>query len=597
MSEVTTTKRKLGPDLPSVTRKRAVLYLRVSSSSQVNTDYDPEGLSIPAQRRSCERKAEQLGIEIVGEFVEPGKSATSMDKRVEFQAMLERIRTERDVDYVLVYKLSRMNRNRVDDAIVLMTLRQHNVSLISATEHIDESPEGQLMHGILAAMNEFRSRGDGADISYKMGEKARKGGTLGRAPLGYRNVREDFEGHEVRTVVLDPERAALVTLAFELYATGDYSVAQLVETLTDRGLRTRPGRYPEGPVSTSKLSSMLQDRYYMGLVTYKGEKFKGRHDPLVTPELFERVQEIVRTRSGKGVRKRQFHHYLKGSLWCGLCRDNGRESRIIIQRTVSRLGYEYFYFFCRGKQEHVCTSRYLDIVTIEEKVEDEYHRLRVTPDFASWVRGELKEALDDKERSTKLRRDDLTIQIQRLDRQEEHLLDLVAEEGMPVAKVRAKLAKIRDQRLKLEDEMEDIATGLDVGAQLIDAALDIAQQPYELYRRMGPEARRLLNQAVFKRLYVYEERVSDRTYQEPFDILVPAGEDFEEIRSSRGTESVPPEELVSVGSRPQAPGLAPGWSKGVKVGVAGHNSKVGVWSKDFMVEMMGLEPTTPCLQK
>jgi hypothetical protein len=55
---------------------------------------------------------------------------------------------------------------------------------------------------------------------------------------------------------------------------------------------------------------------------------------------------------------------------------------------------------------------------------------------------------------------------------------------MPVAKVRAKLITIRDQRLRLEAEMEDIATGLDIGAQLIDAALDIAQEPYELYRRM-----------------------------------------------------------------------------------------------------------------
>ena len=127
---------------------RAVLYLRVSSQSQVNTDYDPEGLSIPAQRTSCERKAEQMGLDIIREYVEPGRSATRMDQRPVFQSMLDDIKNERDVDYVIVYKLSRMNRNRVDDALVLVNLRKFKVTLVSATESIDETPVGQLMHGI-----------------------------------------------------------------------------------------------------------------------------------------------------------------------------------------------------------------------------------------------------------------------------------------------------------------------------------------------------------------------------------------------------------------------------------------------------------------
>jgi DNA invertase Pin-like site-specific DNA recombinase len=83
------------------------MYLRVSTVSQVTTDYDPEGISIPAQRAACQRKAEQLGIEIVEEYVEPGRSGTSMKSRPAFQSMLKRIKTQRDVDAVIVYKLTR----------------------------------------------------------------------------------------------------------------------------------------------------------------------------------------------------------------------------------------------------------------------------------------------------------------------------------------------------------------------------------------------------------------------------------------------------------------------------------------------------------
>ena len=74
--------------------KTAVLYLRVSTTSQVHTDYDPEGISIPAQRLACERKAEQMGLTLVGEYVEPGRSATTIVKRPVFQDMLARIKTE-----------------------------------------------------------------------------------------------------------------------------------------------------------------------------------------------------------------------------------------------------------------------------------------------------------------------------------------------------------------------------------------------------------------------------------------------------------------------------------------------------------------------
>ena len=212
----------------------AVLYLRVSSAGQVNNDYNPEGISIPAQRVACQKKAEQLELEVVKEYVEPGRSATEMAKRPRFQELLDRVRRDKDIGYVIVYELSRMARNRIDDAIVMADLRKRGVTLISATENIDDTPVGQLMHGLLAAFNEYRSAKDGADVRYKMGEKAKNGGTLGRAPIGYLNTVEKIEGREVRTVMIDPERAPFVRLAFSLYADGGWAVTDLADELGKR---------------------------------------------------------------------------------------------------------------------------------------------------------------------------------------------------------------------------------------------------------------------------------------------------------------------------------------------------------------------------
>jgi len=146
---------------------RAVIYLRVSSKKQVDTDYDPEGISLPAQRLACQKKAEQMGVQIVDEYVDAGLSGTGVAGRPQFQDMLERIRAQRNVDYVIVYKLSRLHRNRYDEAFTMMQLQQRGVTLVSATESIDGSPVGQLMQGILSALNQYRSAEDGADIAYK----------------------------------------------------------------------------------------------------------------------------------------------------------------------------------------------------------------------------------------------------------------------------------------------------------------------------------------------------------------------------------------------------------------------------------------------
>ena len=74
----------------------------------------------------------------------------------------------------------------------------------------------------------------------------------------------------------------------------------------------------------SKLHQMLHNPYYTGLVTYKGEIFPGRHEPLVSQSLFERVQEVLALRSQPGHRDRIHAHYLKGMLFCDRCQKAGR---------------------------------------------------------------------------------------------------------------------------------------------------------------------------------------------------------------------------------------------------------------------------------
>jgi site-specific DNA recombinase len=167
-------------------------------------------------------------------------------------------------------------------------------------------------------------------------------------------VRDKVDGYEIRTVAIDPERAPYVRLAFELAATATTRCSGWLILLTERGLQMRPqNRRPAGPISAKYLARVLRDRYYLGFVNYKGEEYQGRHEPLVSAELFTKVQALLDERlPKKGSRQRRHHHYLKGHLWCGRCHDRGVESRLLVMKGKGR-GGEYWYVFCAARQDHV----------------------------------------------------------------------------------------------------------------------------------------------------------------------------------------------------------------------------------------------------
>jgi hypothetical protein len=210
---------------------------------------------------------------------------------------------------------------------------------------------------IVYAMCAVGALGMSAMLGHPVTMKARNGGTLGRAKLGYLNHIDHSDGRVIRTIIVDPERAPFVQLGFELFATGDYTQEELADELYDRGLRTRATRrHPAKKISENKISQMLRDRYYLGYVEYDGEEIQGRHEPLIDEDLFDTVQEILESRMTAQERRRVHHHYLKGSLFCGRCQRDGIKRRMIIQRTINSKGAEYLYFFCRGRQKGLCQA-------------------------------------------------------------------------------------------------------------------------------------------------------------------------------------------------------------------------------------------------
>jgi len=283
-----------------------------------------------------------------------------------------------------------------------------------------------------------------------------------------------------------------------------------------------PARRPARPISRGQLHDVLRDRYYLGYVEYEGIEYPGRHEALITPELFERVQKVLDSHSGAGTRTRTHNHYLKGLMWCAQC-----EHRFIVRRTVGN-GGEYFYFFCRGRQEGVCDQPHLNVHAVEQAVLDHYATVNFSDDFKAAVRAKLDEAVAVDLGSTQGIRERLEAQLAALDTRESNLLDLAADGDLPKEKIKEKLLAIRDERAGIRRDIDRLNAELETGRQVFLLALELLDDPQELYRQAGPALRKTMNQTIFTKLKLDGASVTTDELAEPFDAIVPAGRAFDQ---------------------------------------------------------------------
>jgi hypothetical protein len=181
------------------------------------------------------------------------------------------------------------------------------------------------------------------------------------------------------------------------------------------------------------------------VVTYPGEEYSGRHEPLVSHELFAGVQIVLDGRLAKtGERQRTHHHYLKSIIWCGRCHQRGVESQLILMRAAGH-GGEYWYFFCTSRRDGTCDALYVRVEDAEAAVLRQYATWRLPASFAAKIRDVLEDTLHDENRSSRLLHEHLTKLLRDLDAKEDNLLDLAESGGIAIAKVCARLATIAEE--------------------------------------------------------------------------------------------------------------------------------------------------------
>jgi site-specific DNA recombinase len=495
---------------------RAVIYLRVSTKEQAERGGETEGFSIPAQREACIRKAASIGAVVVDEFADRGESAKTA-ARPALQEMLKFIKDEA-VQYVIVHKIDRLARNRADDVAITLAIKTAGATLVSCTENIDETPSGHLMHGIMSSIAEFYSRNLANEVLKGSTQKAAGGGTVGKAPTGYLNVRKFENGIEFRTVEVDVKRGPLMRWAFESYSSGDWSTRTLHAELLRRGLDSTPSaQKPSKPLSLSNLCRLLRHPYYKGLVRYRGVEYPGNHEPLVSIETWDRVQELLSEHDRTGLKQREHHHYLKGSVFCGNC-----GGQLIITNTTNRHGTSYAYFICvsRHQKRNSCEQSAVPISIVEAKVELHYLTVQPFSELVMQIKKVLKEELERNELAAVDERIIQRVRIQKLEDQRAKLLQGYYNGAIPGDLLKTEQSRITSELAHAKQRSEALDIRFEEVEKNIEIAMTFASDWHHAYRASSDKERRRLNRAIFQKIFVLDNGEISDEMAEPFRTLL-----------------------------------------------------------------------------
>nr|WP_117148878.1 recombinase family protein [Paraliobacillus zengyii] len=324
---------QLGP------QKKAAIYARVSTVEQAE-----EGYSIDEQIRVLREWCEREGYVVYREYVDRGKSGKNIKGRPALQQLLSDTQ-QKEFDLVLVWKMNRFSRKSLDLLGIVDELKNKGIGFRSYTEKYEtESPSGVLQFQMMAAIAEFERANIAENVKMGMIARAKEGSWNGGQVLGYDVVSSPSNNSKRKAskLVVNEIEAQSVRKIFQLYTEG-HGYKSIAGYLNRGGHRTKRNK----GFSINSIKTIVTNPIYKGIIRYNvrrdwNEKRrnninpdpimeKGKHEAIISNEVWEKAQAIMKTRGGKPNRVHSGEFPLTGIMRCPMC-----GAGMVLSRTTNR---------------------------------------------------------------------------------------------------------------------------------------------------------------------------------------------------------------------------------------------------------------------
>lgn len=371
------------------------LYARKSTESD-----ERQAMSIDSQVKEMKAMAEKDGL-FIKEIRQESHSAKSSGLRPVFNQLLTDIREEK-FNGILTWAPDRLSRNAGDlGSLVDLMDQKKLVKIQTYSQSFSNNPNEKFLLMILCSQAKLENDQKGLNVKRGLRAKCEAGWRPNMAPLGYLNV---MNNNRISYVKLDPDRAPTVKQMFNRVAEKGQSGRVLKRWLDQIGFTTRSDK----PIALSKIYTILKNPFYYGEFEFDGKKYKGNHEPLITKELFDKVQRRL-IAPDREWNKQVFP--FKHLCICGSCGASvvGEEK----YRELKSGGFrKHVYYHCSRSKDYECNEPYipeedltkqlmahvdelkLDELELAHQLKqdiDKFHRLRSEVLNEEFISGNLRE--------------------------------------------------------------------------------------------------------------------------------------------------------------------------------------------------------------
>ncbi len=479
---------------------KTVLLCRVSTPEQEETGY-----SLPAQEKLLREYAQKHDYGISKIFF-ISESASGKKQREVFNSMFNYV-NKNNIKAIIVEKADRYTRNLSDSVDLYNWLNQDEERQLHSVKdslvlHKDSRSQEKLNWDIRIVFAKNYIDNLSEEVKKGQTEKLAQGWLPTKPPNGYKTVGET--GHKIH--VIDETRAPLVRKLFELYATGGYSIKTLAKTIHEEGLRSPMGN----KLANSRIHSLLRDPFYIGKMRWNGEIYDGKQEPLISKELFDKVQALL---VSKTTPKYMRHSYLfQGLIRCVEC------DGLITWET--HRGHHYGH--CN--HYHACTQEgWVKEPEVEEQLLSGFDGLKLKNSrIVDWLKKALKESHQDEVEYHNSTVGELQARYEAIQKRMDKLYDDKLDEKIAPDFYERKFRQYSDEKNEITDSIKRHSTASTGYLKFGINVYELSQRAKDIYltakgKGMLEEQRNLIR-LIFAKL-VLDERKLSWEYSKAFKIL------------------------------------------------------------------------------
>lgn len=480
---------------------KTAIFCRVSSKEQEDTGY-----SLPAQEKFLRDYAEKQGLEVAKVFA-ISESAAGKTQRKVFIEMVAYVR-KHDIPTIIVETTDRLTRNFADVPMIDLWITENE------THQVHLAKEGCILHNTSRSHEWFMWRVKVATAEYyvrllsenvKKGQKEKiaQGWIPTKPPNGYKTIGET--GHKIH--VINEDTAPLVRKMFELYATGNYSIKRLSIKMYNEGMRSQLGH----KLPHSRIHSLLREPFYIGKIKWNNELYDGKHEPMISVELFNKIQNMLTNRTTPKYRKHNF--LFRGLIKCAGCHNS-------ITFEIAKA--QYIYGHCN--HYHECPqTMWVKEDEVEAQLISGFENLRIKNSrITEWLKKALKESYQDELQYHNDTVGELHARYEAIQKRMDKLYDDKLDEKITPDFYSRKFKQYSDEKDEVTESIKkhsNASTGfLNLGVSIYE----LSQRAKEIYltaksKDMVDEQRALIR-FVFGSLTIDDGKLS-YTYSKTFKIL------------------------------------------------------------------------------